>query len=53
VAKGIKAMMTKYGFGAKTSSGFGTAEVDTDEMMIIEPESLKPIWVPIWNNRTN
>jgi len=26
VAKGIQAMLTTYGFGAKTSSGFGTAE---------------------------
>lgn len=26
VAKGIQAMLTIYGFGAKTSSGFGTAE---------------------------
>jgi CRISPR-associated protein Cmr2 len=26
VAQGIKAMMTEYGFGAKTSSGFGVAE---------------------------
>jgi len=26
VAEGIRAMLTKYGFGAKTSSGFGTAE---------------------------
>lgn len=25
IAKGIRAMMTEYGFGAKTSSGFGTA----------------------------
>ncbi|MEA3310491.1 MAG: hypothetical protein U9Q70_13425 [Chloroflexota bacterium] len=26
VAKGVRAMMTLYGFGAKTSSGFGVAE---------------------------
>ncbi len=26
LAKGIRAMLTTYGFGAKTSSGFGTAE---------------------------
>lgn len=28
VAEGIEAMLTEYGFGAKTSSGFGTAEND-------------------------
>lgn len=28
LARGIKAMMTEYGFGAKTSSGFGVAEKD-------------------------
>ena len=28
VARGIKAMLTEYGFGAKTSSGYGVADVD-------------------------
>ena len=28
IAEGIHAMLTKYGFGAKTSSGYGVAEVD-------------------------
>ncbi len=27
VAEGIKAMLTQYGFGAKTSSGYGVAEI--------------------------
>ena len=36
VAQGIKAMLTTYGFGAKTSSGFGLAE---DEL--VEPGTLR------------
>jgi CRISPR-associated protein Cmr2 len=34
IAKGIKAMFTQYGFGAKTSSGFGTAEIIKDSIVI-------------------
>ncbi len=30
VAQGIRAMLTVYGFGAKTSSGYGVAEVERD-----------------------
>jgi len=28
VAKGVKVMLTQYGFGAKTSSGYGVAKID-------------------------
>jgi len=28
VAKGVQVMLTQYGFGAKTSSGYGVAEID-------------------------
>jgi len=28
VAQGVRAMLTKYGFGAKTSSGYGVAEIN-------------------------
>ena len=31
VADGLKLMLTEYGFGAKTSSGFGVAEDDVDD----------------------
>ena len=31
IAQGIHAILTKYGFGAKTSSGYGVAEIDTWE----------------------
>ena len=31
IAEGIKAMMTQYGFGAKTSSGFGLAEDEVSD----------------------
>ncbi len=30
VARGVQAMLTKYGFGAKTSSGFGVAKEDVE-----------------------
>ena len=43
VARGVKAMMTYYGFGAKTSSGFGTAEVDPENTIIL-PDNFKPLW---------
>ncbi|MBD3340190.1 MAG: hypothetical protein GF353_13845 [Candidatus Lokiarchaeota archaeon] len=34
ISKGLNSMFTKYGFGAKTSSGFGTAEIKTDSIVI-------------------
>lgn len=40
-AKGILAMMTKYGFGAKASSGFGSAEASLPQEGIFEINSLK------------
>jgi CRISPR-associated protein Cmr2 len=47
VAEGIKAMMTRYGFGAKTSSGFGVAEVDP-AMATIKPEEFRRYWQTAW-----
>ncbi len=48
VSKGIKAMMTSYGFGAKTSSGFGMANVSWEDA-IIEPEKeLQKQWKDAW-----
>ncbi|MDQ7030177.1 MAG: hypothetical protein Q9O62_10565 [Ardenticatenia bacterium] len=34
VARGIRAMLTEYGFGAKTSSGYGVADVDEKTITI-------------------
>jgi len=34
VARGIKAMITEYGFGAKTSSGYGVADVKRNDVKI-------------------
>jgi len=34
VARGIKAMLTEYGFGAKTSSGYGVAKVEESNVEI-------------------
>lgn len=42
VARGIKAMMTRYGFGAKTSSGFGVAKDESDwDPLIIAKDLLR------------
>jgi len=40
VAKGIRAMMREYGFGAKTSSGFGAAEdrLATEGKLVVRAE---------------
>lgn len=47
LTRGIKAMMTSYGFGAKTSSGFGVAEVDPTAATIT-PEKLWTHWKKTW-----
>lgn len=40
VAEGVQAMLTIYGFGAKTSSGFGVAEVDGKGELAIRADLL-------------
>ncbi|MFV9690419.1 MAG: hypothetical protein ACNY01_05560 [Desulfobacteria bacterium] len=35
VAEGLRLMLTEYGFGAKTSSGFGVAEDDVDDGSLV------------------
>ena len=47
IAEGIRAMMTRYGFGAKTSSGFGVAEVDHTGATI-KPEEFRKHWQKAW-----
>ncbi len=47
LARGIKAMLTQYGFGAKTSSGFGVADVEPDQIQVI-PESYRGIFINEW-----
>jgi len=46
VAEGLKAMFTVYGFGAKTSSGFGRAEVRGIQ---VNPERWREAFLRIWN----
>lgn len=49
VAQGIQAMLTKYGFGAKTSSGFGVANIGKGQFQVAMPdpnEKSKPDAVP-------
>ncbi len=48
VAKGIKAMLTKCGFGAKTSSGYGVADVNVQQTKI-KPEGWKEIFIKGWD----
>ena len=40
VGKGLKAMLTRYGFGAKTSSGYGVADVKEEDIKV-EPKELE------------
>ena len=47
VARGVKAMMTRYGFGAKTSSGFGVADEKSVEAKT-EPSDFKQAWLDGW-----
>jgi len=43
VARSVRAMLTRYGFGAKTSSGYGLAhEGVSDGLLTIRAEGLKP-----------
>ncbi len=43
VCEGIEAMLTIYGFGAKTSSGFGLAEDDITDVCIKASQKTKPL----------
>ncbi len=48
IARGIRAMLTTYGFGAKTSSGYGVANVDKSGI-IVEPEGWKDEFIKGWD----
>jgi len=52
VAQGIKAMLTEYGFGAKTSSGYGVAELSytSQKSIIVEPKEYESIVSKIWED---
>ena len=47
VARGIRAMLTEYGFGAKTSSGYGVAEVNQEEIKV-QPETWHETFMREW-----
>lgn len=48
-ARGVKSMITRYGFGAKTSSGFGVADVGWEEASIRpEDEEFQAYWEEAW-----
>ncbi len=44
VARGVCAMLTRYGFGAKTSSGYGVADVLKDQSQVVPPDSEEIFW---------
>jgi len=44
VARGVRAMLTQYGFGAKTSSGYGVADVLKDQSQVVPPDSKEIFW---------
>ena len=50
MAQGLRAMLTKYGFGAKTSSGYGVADVDEDqeEQIEVRPETWREDFLKAW-----
>jgi len=43
LVKGLHAMMTVYGFGAKTSSGFGIAKDAVRDGLILQPRVIKTL----------
>ena len=49
VAQGVEAMMTRYGFGAKTSSGYGVADVQL-ETMTVQPPSQRQALLKAWSD---
>ncbi|RKY97910.1 MAG: hypothetical protein DRQ10_08025 [Candidatus Hydrothermota bacterium] len=51
VAKGVQAMLTQYGFGAKTSSGYGVADSESISWEV-KPEKFKEDFKNAWKNGT-
>ncbi len=51
VAQGIRALLTEYGFGAKTSSGYGVADVDVDQILV-HPPAQDTIFRAGWNHES-
>ena len=49
VAKGLKAMLTEYGFGAKTSSGYGVADVEGYDIKV-QPKIWLEDFLKAWRN---
>lgn len=43
VVEGLRAMFTEYGFGAKTSSGYGVAESNLDKGYIQTRADRQPV----------
>ena len=47
VAQGTRTMLTKYGFGAKTSSGYGVADVDPNQIEV-KPQEWREFFIKEW-----
>lgn len=44
VARGIRAMLTEYGFGAKTSSGYGVGDLNKKQSLVLPREIEGSFW---------
>ncbi len=51
IAEGVHAMLTKYGFGAKTSSGYGVAEVERHSINLL-PQHWQTVFAQKWQSDT-
>ncbi len=49
VARGIRTMLTEYGFGAKTSSGYGVGEVKEGDIVVV-PEERRDEFIGGWRD---
>ncbi|MCS6929413.1 MAG: RAMP superfamily CRISPR-associated protein [Saprospiraceae bacterium] len=47
-ARALRAMLTQYGFGAKTSSGYGLAYAKAEDA-ILNPDAFKETFIKAWN----
>jgi len=52
VARGVRAMLTEYGFGAKTSSGYGVVDVKEENIQVL-PDKWSDAFIQEWKEGGN
>ncbi len=52
VARGVRAMLTEYGFGAKTSSGYGVVHVKEENIQVL-PDKWSDAFIQEWKEGGN